>query len=189
MKNKFLIVSIFAGAFFVPAFCLGAIDYSRTPAGSNITSPVSINFSADSFDDLELVGNLPALSYWIYLDGGEENFFGDCHTSTDLSFTDIINVPTGEEILGVFIRGFTEENCTGLTSDRDEGLEGDGGSVIFRISSIPVVGGIITLPGNALSSTTEYTGEVMESIGAFLWLAIGVPLAFYVIAKWLKTLP
>lgn len=42
---------------------------------------------------------------------------------------------------------------------------------------------LFTLPENALASTTAYIGEVITDAWVFVGLAIGVPLAFYVIHK------
>jgi hypothetical protein len=42
---------------------------------------------------------------------------------------------------------------------------------------------LFTLPENALSSTTAYIGDVAGDIWPYVALAIGIPLAFYVIRK------
>lgn len=48
---------------------------------------------------------------------------------------------------------------------------------------------LFTLPEGALSSTTAYIGSLVTDIGPFVWLAIGVPLGFYVIKKVIGLLP
>jgi hypothetical protein len=48
---------------------------------------------------------------------------------------------------------------------------------------------LFTLPTEALASTTAYIGDVFSGVGALLWLAIGVPLGFYVIKKVMTILP
>jgi hypothetical protein len=48
---------------------------------------------------------------------------------------------------------------------------------------------LFTLPVDALASTTAYIGDLVGSVGGFIWLAIGVPLGFYVIKKVIGLLP
>lgn len=42
---------------------------------------------------------------------------------------------------------------------------------------------MFTLPTSSVASTTAYIGEFFTDLGPFIWLAIGIPLAFYVIRK------
>lgn len=42
---------------------------------------------------------------------------------------------------------------------------------------------LFTLPDTAIASTTAYIGSLFTDLGVFIWLAIGIPLAFYVIRK------
>mgnify|MGYP000070600105 CR=1 FL=1 len=42
---------------------------------------------------------------------------------------------------------------------------------------------LFTLPADAITSTTAYIGDIVDSLGPFLWLAIGIPLGFYVIRR------
>ena len=44
----------------------------------------------------------------------------------------------------------------------------------------------IALPGNALASTTAYIGSTFGSLAPFIYLAIGLPLAFLVIYDIIK---
>jgi len=48
---------------------------------------------------------------------------------------------------------------------------------------------LFTLPGDALASTTAYIGSIITDIGPFVWLAIGIPLGFYVIKKVVGVMP
>lgn len=47
----------------------------------------------------------------------------------------------------------------------------------------------ITLPVEAVSSTIAYIGQIIDGVGVFIWLGIGVPLGFYVIKKVMGLLP
>jgi len=42
---------------------------------------------------------------------------------------------------------------------------------------------LFTLPSDAIASTTAYIGDLFTSLSVFVWLAIGIPLGFYVIKK------
>ena len=42
---------------------------------------------------------------------------------------------------------------------------------------------LFTLPGDAIASTTAYIGDLFGALSPFIWLAIGIPLGFYVIKK------
>ena len=48
---------------------------------------------------------------------------------------------------------------------------------------------LFTLPADALSTTTAYIGSLITDVGPFVWLAIGIPLGFYVIKKVIGLLP
>ena len=48
---------------------------------------------------------------------------------------------------------------------------------------------VFTLPGEALANTTAYIDSFISDTGVFIWLAIGVPLGFYVIKKVIVLLP
>ena len=48
---------------------------------------------------------------------------------------------------------------------------------------------LFTLPEGALASTTAYIGDLITDAGAFIWLAIGIPLGFYVVKKVIGLMP
>jgi hypothetical protein len=48
---------------------------------------------------------------------------------------------------------------------------------------------LFTLPANALASSTAYIGDLVTDLGPFVWLAVGIPLGFYVIKKFMGLLP
>jgi hypothetical protein len=48
---------------------------------------------------------------------------------------------------------------------------------------------LFTLPEDAIASSTAYIGDIFTDTGALIWLAIGIPLAFYVIKKVIGLLP
>jgi hypothetical protein len=48
---------------------------------------------------------------------------------------------------------------------------------------------LFTLPEGALASSTAFIGDIITDAGDFVWLAIGIPLGFYVIKKVIGLLP
>jgi len=48
---------------------------------------------------------------------------------------------------------------------------------------------LFTLPADALASTTAYIGDLFGSLSPYIFLAIGVPLGFYVIRKVISLVP
>jgi hypothetical protein len=48
---------------------------------------------------------------------------------------------------------------------------------------------LFTLPGNAVTTSLAYIGDLVTDVGPFVWLAIGIPLGFYVIKKVIGMLP
>jgi hypothetical protein len=48
---------------------------------------------------------------------------------------------------------------------------------------------LFTLPDGALSSTTAYIGDFFESVSPFVYLAIGLPLGYWVIRKVISLIP
>lgn len=48
---------------------------------------------------------------------------------------------------------------------------------------------VITLPSNAATSTLAYAGTLFSDLWALIALAIGIPLAFYIIRSAIGLLP
>jgi len=42
---------------------------------------------------------------------------------------------------------------------------------------------LFSVPTGAVDGITFYIGDLLESVGPFIWLIIGIPLGFYVIWK------
>ena len=48
---------------------------------------------------------------------------------------------------------------------------------------------LFSLPVEAVASSTAYIGDLFTDVGAFIWLAIGIPLGFFVIRKVITLIP
>ena len=48
---------------------------------------------------------------------------------------------------------------------------------------------LFTLPADTVSSTTAYIGDIFTDASLLIYMAIGIPLAFYVIKKVMGLLP
>lgn len=48
---------------------------------------------------------------------------------------------------------------------------------------------LITLPESAVTTTLAYVGTIFTDLGPFVWIALGVPFAFYIVRKVAGILP
>ena len=48
---------------------------------------------------------------------------------------------------------------------------------------------LFTLPEGAVSNSVAYIGQLFESVGDLVWVAIGIPLAFFVIKGVIGLIP
>jgi len=62
-------------------------------------------------------------------------------------------------------------------------------ALILSVVLASPVFAILTLPENAVASVLVYTEDLFDAIGAFIWLAIGIPLGFYVIHRIFRIMP
>lgn len=125
---------------------LAAVNYSRSPSGNPITSPVTINVSVDDFSDFGFTENINS---WLILMQSQEEWeeFSDCYSSDTLSVSNIFSIPVGEQVAVIVIRGY-EQNCEG--SEYQYELEYNSGELIFTSS-----GSYVPPPSGFLSSRPE----------------------------------
>lgn len=170
--KKFLF-SILIAFLILPFVCFGAVSYSRSPLGYLIQSPV--NFSV-SFDDLWIDGDCgeEPQGWGVEVSDGEgpfSDYASNFVATTTLSQTFQLDLPNGFKAVSVYIQ--CEINGDGYE------LEGIGAPpAIFEIHQP-----FLVLPTNAISSTTSFIADLFTGAGPLIWLAIGLPLAFYVVRK------
>ena len=99
---------------------------------------------------------------------------------------EILNLPTGT---GVSLEGVSIDDNFNWNGNCFNKWDFGDSFIITGQTPFFAGGGIFTLPENAVASISNYIGDLINAIGPFLWLFIGVPLAFYVIYRFIKILP
>lgn len=176
-----------------------AFDYERSPAGSEVTNPISITFSSTDLEGEFWPGQGQPL--WVGVavwNGSFEEQIGVCQLVTGIntfSGTFTGNLTTGTNVRSVDPFGsLTEENCNDVginnsITDQYSGyaLEFDGNNTIFSVAE-----NIVTT-NNTWHSQNGFWGSTtpisilggmtasVQSTGASIWPLfkyVGIPLAF-----------
>ena len=210
--KKYLFLAISSTLFLglsMPAFA--SVSYTRTPSGTEITSPVSVSVNVDDITDL-FPDTEEVLNYWtfdIWSDDGEGNvvdFWSDlCMSSTTLSAFETWDLPIGFEAVVVSAEGFTTyEHCINAPTTFPAGSVNqyyfeDAGPFpfepIFTIisgtnSGSPFNFGQGNGEGLAVASSSDLlanVGYLFSDLWPMLALFIGIPLAFYIIQRAIMT--
>lgn len=152
MTKRKLFGALVVFAFVFPVSAFGAIDYSRSPSGVEITSPVTLNFSFASTDDLIPHGYLVADTHyklWIF---GEITapftwVSSPCYSIADNNVSYVQSLDVGLDIGSVYLEGYPSDTCVGGGSTLLLYLEGDDTVAIFTIIS-----GVVESVGSWLES-------------------------------------
>ena len=113
-------------------------SYSRTPNGSSITGPVSINVSVDSFDDFGFNNgcglNSQPCDFWgvRVTDFDNKSFNSKCVSNETLSHTFIFDLPAESYIEIMAYAGHTQESCE-RGGEMSKFLEGNSSEKIFTV--------------------------------------------------------
>lgn len=123
----------------------GAVFYSRSPSGLNVTSPITFNVSATSFSDIDnqnqdcTGGGQGSCGAWglnAYGDGNSDYYSSVCYSSSTLSgiFTDTFPIGNKYNFLNVLLYEDIND-CQGARGTASDGvmLEGNATYVIFQI--------------------------------------------------------
>lgn len=179
-----------------PVFAFAS--YDRTPSNYYLYNPVSFHLTDIQTDYRAFIddclssppsGNTPQL----YLQLDAENtglwlspFFSSTTDEINFSTPDFHNFDNNE--FGLPADGYTSVNLycgDGSTGYLNE-LETGGFPFIFEIlESAPqtIVGTIITLGSNFASNTLAYAGQLFTDLNGLVYLAIGLPVGFWIIKK------
>lgn len=162
-----------------PEFC----DYTRTPDGYSITSPVSVDVSmTEAFKTYCGVGKN---NWWIkILDlGGQTGYDGvECYDLNEtMTMTSIIALPVGEY---ESIEVHCAEVCFQFPTEFAF-VEIDGGeNPLFEIVEEPSPPTpIIPLPTGFTTSILANVGELFTDLSSLVGLTIGLPVGFWGIKK------
>ncbi|MFA4890605.1 MAG: Ig-like domain-containing protein [Candidatus Paceibacterota bacterium] len=166
MKKIFLF-AIFLIFFASPSVSFGAVSYSRTPSGNQITSPISISISFDNFEeDTGCVSD----TWSVEVSNNNNSYYP--------SNTILNSIKTG-----VFSINLPPIDCTyvAFSCDLEGGgnyIEGDGNSIIFNVPApTPIPGGFsskrpevaITAPKSGLAFSSimkiEYQATDKNDLG------------------------
>lgn len=178
MKKIFI---IFLGLVFLPAFCFASISYTRIPADLTIQNPVSFNVSFDDFNidtgcNSEYGHNYWGVQVYRYWFEIPEWFVSEFVASSSLSNVFNLSLPLGD-----FIKVSFACSVDGISQNIDgTQFEYNGGTPIFNVIA-PAEHYI--LPGFEMSGALAYAGQLFTDTMPFIALAIGLPVAFWIIKK------
>jgi hypothetical protein len=171
--KKILFLLILLGGIFYAFVSFGAVSYSRSPAGSNTTSPITINIISNSYEELCLFPN--ENWYVIILDnvGGDDRISNPI-ASTTLSTSVQFSLPVGYQAAEV------ATNCSG---DSSNDVIYETGNPAFTIISTDGDNNYLLIPANSGVDLLALAGGLFSDLWVLIAIAIGLPLAFYIIKK------
>ena len=189
MRKLFLILFLFIA---IPVS--GAVSYSRTPDGTLITSPVSLFISANSWQDyVDFDPALDEMAYYkIEMQDNLENWYnGGCFATTNLTINPIFNLPVETEINTIIMSGWTDDSPDCSNEDYQFGsYVYETGSPIFTIiSGGGVVPSLFSMPMASSSDMVASVGTLFTDLWVIIALTIGVPLAFYIVNRFIGLTP
>ena len=190
MKKLFLIFSVVLALTVVAGNANAEMSYTRTPSGTEITSPVNIHISVDAFEELlEYYPEFqyPDFDYWTVRISQYEpiikSHYGKILASTSLDYNEDFDLLPGGYV-EVMVMGCYNSECQG---DKEEIflLEFDD-EPPYLFTVIESGQALFDLPEGATSKILAWIGSTFEGASPFVFLAIGLFLAFYVLPEIIK---
>jgi len=164
----------------LPATAGAAYTYSRTPAGVNIQSPVSVNLSWTNF--AADFGIATDSYYTIYVEGSVEYEQGDCRPyTTSGDITEVFNLPTGGEYTNVSMITYPAADCSGNENQPPLDFEYD--EPAFLISSGRILSPIVIGGYGSTTDMMASVGILFSDLWEYICVIVGIPLAFYVMTR------
>ena len=187
----------------LPVF--GAVNYSRTPVGTEITSPVDVDVSVDSFSVdfgwnmvsgcFFVVGNQPCNFWGVRITNYDNDTFESvCIPVENLSNNFTFSLPVDNYIEVAAKTGNTQASCDN-GGEQSYLLESNEGETIFTIISgsqfnnFHIISGTSPLTISSTSDVMASAGTLFSDLWVIIVLAIGIPLAFYIIKRIIKLAP
>lgn len=186
MKKLFAIILV---GLLLPTFSFAILTYERNPSDFTFRSPVEISVSVDNFDEIDVYVWPEVMNYWtifVYKTSWEDLYYDPILVaSTTLSHTFTIDLPVGSYI-SVDAMVCPNSTFEGRNPPCEYGvfLEYDEDNPIFEIT-----GPLFELPITSVGSTTGILNDLLNDIGPFIWLFIGIPLGFVVVKRIIKIIP
>jgi len=188
-RNKIFIV-LFLAFFSQTAFA--AYTYDRSPAGVNISNPITIDYSFDTFAD---TGCEPSADGWTfgvkYLNESEADYFVLPYREiTDLSGSAVFSVPVGQY-------GGILTYCDWLGDDFEggtafEGNQGSWDSLVMNVTNNQFSGLVIMGTSTIAGAAADLTASVQNTTSnAFplIVLVLGLVIAFYALEAMFALMP
>lgn len=175
MIKKFLLISLFIVLLLPIKSVLGAITYSRSPAGFSIQNPISFDVSFDTWDGTFC--DIYEADGWSLRYGQPA---GDIYSvilpTSTLAYDFVENLPLST-YMSVTFACYQGEVLVG------EGmtLEFDGGENLFEV--VGAGGAFFTLPTSTLTNLQANIGQLVTDTSLLWILAIALPLGFWLISK------
>lgn len=150
MRKIFFIFNILFLGLTSSAFA--TINYSRSPSGTPIISPVSVSVSVDNFSDFGF--DSANIYYQVVFNGYDSgDILGQCRDSTDLSFEETFNIPTGFITDVILAKGSTDGACGGSQGQAEYFFEYNNNEPIFTAGgSSPPSGFLSARPEIAINA-------------------------------------
>jgi hypothetical protein len=200
MKKLLIGFGILFFSIFNVAF--GAVHYTRTPAGLNITSPVNIQVSVDSWSELIEGAGAPNTyqGWFVYAttaDGNNVYTTTNVYPSSTLSINENISIPTGINIVYITITVCplpSFSSCEGYGDDYSPAIEGniDNPETIFTIIEAPQsTTPTITYPSSTASLLLAKLSDTIKDNGLLLIIVVAaaIPLVFYLAEMLIDLIP
>lgn len=160
--RKIIVLSILS-LFLLPSSVFASVTYSRSPLGTEVTSPVTVNFSFTDFegDFSPTVGEDRYCLYVTDSEGGDVT--GTTHLSSETSVQEVFNIPVGSNIIDIIAMSFPEGEICG-NGDGYVELETLGGSPNYIFTVIEA-----TPPDVGVTALTETAAAAFSGAMGFTW--------------------
>lgn len=192
MKKNYFLLGIILTGITLPAFAFAVPEgwsYERLPVGTEITTPVSVIVSVDNlirFDEDIQSGCIEEnnCKWWVrayIFDGVNESWTDSEKVPISLYYNHQLILPIGYQPNAIFIMaGNLPYVATGVLEPVDEeNYE----TPIFTITGEEAGGGFLEVPIGAIGDILTPAGILFSDTWSFIGIAIGLPLAFYIIGK------
>lgn len=189
-KSKIFVFSLLAFFLCNPAFA--AYTYERSPAGVNVSNPITINYSFDAFSD---TGCEPAAVGWTFAlkvlnEESADYFVLPYREITDLSGSAVISFPVGDY-------GGIITYCDWLGDDFEGGtvFEGNLGvwdTLVMSVSSSMFSGLVIMGTSTIADAAADLTASVQSTTSntfPIIVLVLGLIIAFYALEGMFALMP